>query len=38
MNETLNNLEVAMFYLMIIAYLSSTMLYWLTLVRKKGMA
>ncbi|AHF07209.1 c-type cytochrome biogenesis protein CcsB [Desulfitobacterium metallireducens] len=36
MNETLNNLEVAMFYLMIIAYLSSTMLYWLTLVVKKG--
>ncbi|HVJ48113.1 c-type cytochrome biogenesis protein CcsB [Desulfitobacterium sp.] len=35
MNETLNNIEVAMFYLMIIAYLLSTVMYWLTLVSKK---
>lgn len=35
MNETLNNLEVNMFYLMIIAYLTSSIFYWLNLATKK---
>lgn len=35
MNETLNSIEVAMFYLMIAAFLLSTIVYWVTLVIKK---
>lgn len=35
MNETLNNIEVAMFYLMVAACLLSTIMYWLTLAVRK---